>query len=277
MRLHSLFLATAAFVASLTARSLPAQDRACPADSQLAGITARGRALAAHDRAAWYATDAFLATKPDTAGLESYVVVQEGEDWRVHFGRLDTASAAFAVGYDVRRAGADSVHDGFVATRVRPFRRESGAVAGAAAALKTGRATFGPLQRPYVFSALPASGGEWWVYATPAVTREGVWPLGGDVRYRVSADGRRVLATRQLHRTILEWSPPRDSSGNAPVSGFHSAILDVVPEDTDVFHVLQRRPQVPEMVVTDGWVFRIDTNGEIRCLGDRRKVLGGEK
>ena len=272
----SLSIATAGVL--LAARTARAQERACPADSQLAGITARGRALAAHDRAAWYATDAFLAAKPDTAGLASYVAVQEGTGWRVAFGRLSAAGHTFTVGYDVRRTGPDSVNDGFVATKVRPFRAEQGAAARAAMALQTARATFGAAQRrPYVFSAIPAPGGEWWVYATPGVTRDGVWPLGGDVRYRMSADGTRVLETRQLHRAIIEWGAQRDSAGNLPVSGFHVAVVDVVPEDTDVLHVLQRTPKAPQMIATDAWIFRVETDGAIRCLGDRRKLLGGER
>ncbi|HEV8398407.1 MAG TPA: hypothetical protein VGQ18_01090 [Gemmatimonadales bacterium] len=39
-----------------------------PSDTLIAGITERGRFLAAYDQAAWFGTDALLLLHPDPAG-----------------------------------------------------------------------------------------------------------------------------------------------------------------------------------------------------------------
>ena len=41
-------------------------------------------------------------------------------------------------------------------------------------------------------AVLPAEKDQFWVYVLPAPTKAGVWPLGGDVRYRISPDGAKV-------------------------------------------------------------------------------------
>jgi hypothetical protein len=54
--------------AALAVLALPvsviAQGTSVPSDTLLAGITARGKLLAAYDQAAWHATDALLALHP---------------------------------------------------------------------------------------------------------------------------------------------------------------------------------------------------------------------
>jgi hypothetical protein len=74
------------------------------------------------------------------------------------------------------------------------------------------------------------------VYILPAQTTADVYPLGGDTRYLLSADGSKIIETRQLHKTILEIkNAPSDTK---KVAGYHTHILTDIPEDTDVFHVL---------------------------------------
>ena len=46
-------------------------------------------------------------------------------------------------------------------------------------------------------------------------------------------------------------------------SGYHTHVLSDVPEDTDVLLVLTRQPQVPEMVVTQTFMYTIATDGTI--------------
>ncbi|MCP9495997.1 MAG: hypothetical protein MSG64_16235 [Pyrinomonadaceae bacterium MAG19_C2-C3] len=72
--------------------------------------------------------------------------------------------------------------------------------------------------------------------------------LGGDVRYLISKDGTTIVERRQLHNTIIEFRKPPQIEA-AKIS-FHTAVLDDVPEDTDVFHVLVRTPRVPELVAS---------------------------
>ena len=48
--------------------------------------------------------------------------------------------------------------------------------------------------------------------------------------------------------------------GRAVRSG---AVLDDVPEDTDIFYVLTRKPAMPEMVATEHFMYEIATDGSI--------------
>jgi hypothetical protein len=104
--------------ASLLAAPLAAQSsKAPPGPDSLRAITQRGRMLADYDVAAWHATDAVMATRPDTAGLGSYLARRESDStWTVVFGRIDPASGAYLIGYEARQAGAHP--DSFV---VRAF------------------------------------------------------------------------------------------------------------------------------------------------------------
>jgi hypothetical protein len=96
----------------------------------------------------------------------------------------------------------------------------------------------------------------------------GVWPLGADTRYLISADGRVILEKRRLHNTVIEFSARKPPQPGAKVeASTHTAVLAEIPEDTDVFHVLTRTPRVPEYVMTDHFVYRIDTDGTIHFLG----------
>jgi hypothetical protein len=57
------------------------------------------------------------------------------------------------------------------------------------------------------------------------------------------------------------------------VAGIHTHVLDDTPEDTDVFHVLTRKPAVPEMVITKQFVFQVDPDGGIKYVGKSEDVL----
>ena len=108
---------------------------------------------------------------------------------------------------------------------------------------------------------------------SPAVTKEGVWPLGGDVRYRVSPDGAKVVEKRQLHKSIIEREAPEQNDEKQVAMGMHTHILDDVPEDSDVFHVLSRKPSVPEVIATTQYVFQVDVDGAIKYLGKADEIL----
>lgn len=243
---------------------------AFPRPDSLAAISARGRLLAEYDFAAWHASDAVLSFRPSPGEVHGYVASRTDTGWVVVFGRLREDSTAFRVAYEARQSNLRP--DSFTVERYQPGRLDSSHFARAARALGTARTDFGAVNRPYNGAVLPAEAGEWWVYLVPAQTVAGVFPLGGDVRYRVSADGRRITARRQLHRTIVEFRGPSDSVSTK--AGFSAAILDNVPEDTDVFHVLVRQPRVPQYIVTDAFVYRIDPDGVIHLLGRRADVLG---
>ncbi len=99
------------------------------------------------------------------------------------------------------------------------------------------------------------------MYLYPAQVENGVYPLGGDVRYRISANGRRVLEKRQLHKSIIESTPARP--GESVAGGYHVHVLSELPEDTDVLYVLTRSPQVPEVIMAGPFLYGIDVHGGI--------------
>ena len=49
-------------------------------------------------------------------------------------------------------------------------------------------------------------------------------------------------------------------------AGFHTAVMDQIPEDSDVFHVLARKPSVPQLIATSLFVYQIEPDGKIRYL-----------
>jgi hypothetical protein len=88
----------------------------------------------------------------------------------------------------------------------------------------------------------------------------------------MSADGTRIQAKRPLHKSVIENEPPKDKD-QRQVAGIHTHVLDEVPEDTDVFHVLTRKPSVPELIRTDHFVFVVEPDGAIKYLGKVEEVL----
>jgi hypothetical protein len=87
----------------------------------------------------------------------------------------------------------------------------------------------------------------------------------------VSQDGSKVVEKRQLHKSIIEFvAPPETQKVEA---GYHTAVLDDIPEDTDVFHVLIRKPSVPEWIATQQYVYRIETDGTINYVMTREAFM----
>jgi hypothetical protein len=261
-------LALAVGVASVSGQSPTL--KAPPTSDSLASITRRGVALARYDLVAWHATDAVMSLHPSDDEFDAYVARRVDSAWSVAFGRLSARKDTFWMAFEATAVGTRP--DSFVA--VRRTAADTGYYARAARALDVARTDFGNVTRPYNAAIIPADNGEWFVYFVPAQTRADIFPLGGDVRYRVSADGRSVRAKRQLHKTIIEFSAASVHQTESLAAGMHSAVLDDYPEDTDVFHVLARTPRVPEYIVSDAFVFTIATDGMIRYVGRREDVIG---
>ena len=126
-------------------------------------------------------------------------------------------------------------------------------------------------RRPYNVAILPAEKGRFWVYLFPPPTKPDVWPLGGDVRYLMSPDGTKIhRRSGSCTRSVIENDPPKDKD-QQQVAGIHTHVLDETPEDTDVFHVLSRKPAVPEMILTKQFVFQVDPDGAIKFVGEGRR------
>jgi hypothetical protein len=239
-----------------------------PTAADLADITARGKSLAAYDSAAWHGTDAVMALKPPNGSFTRYIARPTPNGWVVAFGWLTAARDTFLVSYEAIHATQPGQFAGFTGVAHDKPIVDTDYYVRAARALDTATADFGPVRRPYNVATLPAPEGKWWVYLFPAPTVYGVWPLGADTRYLISEDGRRILEKRRLHNSVIEFSPRKPPQPGATVqAGTHTAVVAEIPEDTDVFHVLTRTPRVPEYVMTDHFIYRIDTDGKIVFLG----------
>lgn len=243
------------------AASAFAQRNAPASKSELAEITERGRQLAEYDFAAWHSTDAVMELKPEQGSVTRYIAKKTETGWTVVFGRLNEQRDKFLIAYE---AVSGKTPQEFNAKKHEKGKEDSGFYLFAARAIDLAQADFKREDRPYNVAVLTAKSGQLYVYLMPAQTKEGVYPLGGDARYLISQDGAKILEKRQLHKAILEFSVPDENK--KPEAGYHIAVLDDVPEDTDVLHVLLRKPSFVEWVATKNYVYRIETDGTINYL-----------
>jgi hypothetical protein len=249
----------------------PVGKKPAPTADSLAAITIRGQLLAEYDYAAWIASDSMMARHPDMTVARSYVARRVGDRWTVAFGRLSAARDTFHVAYEVRQRASDP--ERFDVEAVTPPRTDTGFYLRAARALEIAKSDFGRRDRPYNAATLERPDGGFWVYLMPAQVQDGVYPLGADVRYHVANDGRSIITKRQLHNALLEFSG-QSRDGSELKAGTHTAVLEDIPEDTDVFHVLVRKPSVPEYIPTQAFVYAIYPDGRIRLFGRTEDVLG---
>lgn len=244
----------------LSGASAFSQRTSPPSKAELAQVTERGRQLAEYDVAAWFASDAVVAMKPEPGSVARYIAKKDGEVWVVFFGRLTEKRDKFLIAYEATQGVSTKE---FSVKKFETPKEDGGFLLSAAKAIETALADFKGAPRPYNVAALPTNSNQVYVYLVPAQTKHGVYPLGGDARYLISQDGSKIIEKRQLHVSIIEFST---SSDTKQVGGWHTAVLDDIPEDTDVFHVLSRQPSVPEWIGTKQYVFRIETDGTINYL-----------
>jgi hypothetical protein len=240
-------------------------------ETQLAAITERGRALAEYDQAAWHATDAVQMANPKTAEGQRCIAKKEDGKWTVAFGVLNADKSKFLIGNEVGQLAKPKE---FAARKNEPAREDEGFYLFAARAMEVASAEFGKTNRPYNAAVLPVAGadaknqqGLLYVYFYPAQTKAGVYPLGGDARFLVSADGMKILEKRQMHKTVLDVAPVK---GKKMVAGYHSHALSDVPEDSDVLHVLQQDPPMAEMIMTPHFVYEVASDGMIRIKKQKK-------
>jgi len=230
---------------------------------QLAEISARGRMLAEYDEVASQATDAVMATHPKQDNGTRFVCRKADATWTCVFGRL--AADKLLIDYEALRGASTNE---FQVKHHEPPMEDAGFFFAAVRAMMTAGNDFQKTaeKRPYNPTVLPAASGQFYVYMVPAQTKKGVYPLGGDARYLVSADGNTIVEKRQLHKSILETNQ-QAPAGARIAAGTHNHVLSDVPEDTDVFFVLTRRPLMPEYVGgINRRVYVVETDGTIRLV-----------
>jgi hypothetical protein len=233
-----------------------------PSAEELAAITARGKMLEEYDVASWHATDVFQDIKPDKGSTRYYIAKKLPTGWVVVFGRFNDAHDKFLVVY---LATQGTQPEFFTIKKLNPALEDTDFFFSAAKGFEAALKDLGPVNRPYNAYAIPSETGQLYVYLLPAQTQDTVYPLGGDVRYTFSADGGTLMEKHQMHKTILDIDyGPSSDKGNKTVSGIHTHVLSNVPEDSDVFHVLTRRPSIPEYIGTmDKKIWVIQTDGTI--------------
>jgi hypothetical protein len=236
------------------------KESAPPSPAELKATTARGQMLAEYDVAAWHATDAVEALKPDHAAAPLSLARKVGGKWEVVFGRPSPQQDRFLIVY---RASQGATTEDFTVKKFDPPADDRGFYFHASKAIETTAKDLGKLARPYNSYVVPSENGQLYVYFLPGQTTEGAYPLGGDVRYNVTLDGGTIVSKRQMHKTIVE-KKDTVQPGQTLAGGYHSHALSNDVEDSDVFHVLTRNPSVPEIVGTpDKHVYEIHTDGSI--------------
>jgi len=258
-------LITSAVIALLD----PREGKGPPAKEELAAITERGRDLAGYDAAAWHASDAVQAKAPKKGAVVRSIARKADKGWMVAFGRMDQARDKFLIAFEATQ-GENA--EQFEVKEFDPPKEDGGFFRSSARAIDVALGDFKGERRPYNVAVLPAEEGQFWVYLVPAPTRPGVWPIGGDARYLVSRDGSKVVGKRRLHKSVIEKEAPKGDP-QKPVAGIHTHVLADTPEDTDVFHVLTRKPAVPELIATGKFVFVVEPDGAIKYLGTAEEVL----
>ena len=239
----------------------PAPAESNTSKAQLAAITARGRLLAIYDQAASQATDAVEATHPPEDLVQRYIVhksdLHSDQGWVVDFGQLNDTRDKFLVAFEAVQSQASVP---FTVKRLDPVREDTGWNLAAAKAIGTALEDFRGPDRPFNVAVLADDSDGLYVYVYPAQLKTDVYPLGADARYHFASNGS-LIEKRQLHRGIIEPGPV--PAGVASKAGYHTHVLSDLPEDTDVFLVLTRRPLVPEFVGAGKYVYKIDVNGKI--------------
>ena len=71
---------------------------------------------------------------------------------------------------------------------------------------------------------------------------------------------------------MMVVKPPKEKN-HQPVTRIHTHLLDNIPENTNVFHVLARKPVAPEMVLTKRFVFQVDPAGSKHRPEPRRAFV----
>src|SRR5690348_14328769 len=275
-RIRTFALVVCPVISLATARPAAAQN--VVSQQQLDEISARGRALAGYQRAAWTASMQLLATNPDPWQVQRYVAYHADSGWVVAFGRFNAERDTFYVSHIAIPAAVNGqrVDSTFEFQKFAEPGPDVDFLARAARAMDVATMALGVTARAYTAAAIPNEKGDWLVYLTPSADAANVWPLGDDVRYRVSADGRRILETHRMHAGMMEANGG-DNRGDARLVAKAGKALRDLPEDSDVFHVLVNRPAAAKVVVTPHHQYRIDADGSIRLLQGKETVVGATR
>ncbi len=89
------------------------------------------------------------------------------------------------------------------------------------------------------------------------------------------SDGGTILDARRLHKGILDFTTHADE-GEKVEAGMHTHVIECIPEDTDVFGVMSRRPPTPEYIICEPFSYAVDEDGTVRFIGHSEELWGDE-
>jgi hypothetical protein len=249
--------------------------QSAPGQQELDAVSTRGRALAGYQHAAWMASAQLLATNPDPWMVQRYVAYHADSGWVVAFGRMNVQRDTFYVSHigvpaAVNGQRVDSLFEFETFQEPGP---DTDFLVRAARAMDLAVLTHGATSRAYSAAAIPDESGDWLVYLLPSADAANVWPLGDDVRYRVSSDGTRILETRRMHAGMVETAKATNA---AQLTIRHSGkALHDLPEDSDVFHVLMSRTATT--IATRHFNYLIGADGSIKLAQGKETVVGSTR
>lgn len=217
-------------------------------------VIAMGGAIFRQDQASSVATDALLAHlngAPPPSGLAGWIVVEQGRDQLVRFVRMDgdVVRPAFDIPVRSGRAGAVTpvVTGELDATEQAQFR------ARLTAANNIGRLRCSQQLNAVVLDDPDSD--EWLVWLLTSTTDANIVPMGGNYRFRISADGSSVIRGDMLSNSCLPM-PKAGPDGQQPVALTVSQIVSNGPVETHVFLSLQNR--MPIYVVAGDKLFEVN-------------------
>jgi hypothetical protein len=219
------------------AKEPPATQASADQAARMSAIGQRGRLLFDLDRAAWVATDDFVAKVGDLSKTDGkgYVTEREGEGFIVTFYAGEPGSeVAIYVGHVAGgRVVSGRLLNGGDRTPLTPGQARLAAArrAGQAAGLRPCTAA------PFNVTAVPPSSADQplELYLTSAQVENGVYPFGGHYLLTVGPDGQ-VISTRKFTNSCLNMPLPRTGPGGAvPAAAVVSHLLDPTPTEIHVF------------------------------------------
>jgi hypothetical protein len=234
----------------------------------IAFAEARGRLLFALDRAAWVATDDFVARVPAyrDLGLRGFIVEADGPGFAVTFyGGAEQAPVAFYRG-SVRdhRVRSREIFPASARPALTAAQRRLVAAREAAAAGSRNRPCG---EAPFNTAVVPpqAPDGPIDVYLLTPQVREGAFPLGGHYRVTVGADGR-LSNERAFTNTCLLMDQRQAPAGGMPAAMVVTHLLDPVPTEIHVFTSLASRLPLYVGIGDPPRMFEV-RGGRIRLVG----------
>jgi hypothetical protein len=222
-------------------------------------VTTIGIQIAKLDRAAWRGTDALNAINPDPDRMQFFIPYQDGDVWRVAFGRLADDASHFLTAYEAY--GDITKSDPFKVEQFEEPRQDQGWLLQACLAIKASQKVFPfhPMSKRYNQVVLREEDGGASVYWYPGTTNPNIKVFGADGVVHVR--GEKDVEVVRYHKNLMQQ--PR-SSGDSILTHTHMLIQKPVP--LDVAYVLMSVPPEPSIILCEKQTYVIWKDGSIVAL-----------